>query len=315
MATGPSATTGTIERTDAALDTLVPAGAAIEKLAGGFAFTEGPIWFKREEYLLFSDIPRNEIHKWTPDGKVALFRKPSGYDGNDAPAGAFIGSNGMTLDQQGRLIICEHGNGRVTRMEKDGALTVLADKWEGKRLNSPNDIVQKSNGDFYFTDPPYGLPKQDNDPKKELDFNGVFKLSSGKLQLLYKGVARPNGLAFSPDEKYMYLNNSEPHRKICLRFEVRDDGTLANEKVFFDLTSDTTDGVPDGMKIDQNGNVYSTGPSGIWIFAPDGKHLGTIKPPEVPANLHWGDADSKTLYITARTGLYRIKLSIAGIRP
>jgi len=192
---------------------------------------------------------------------------------------------------------------------------VLADKWEGKRLNSPNDIVQKSNGDFYFTDPPYGLPKQDNDPKKELDFNGVFRLSNGKLHLLYKGVARPNGLAFSPDEKFLYLNNSEPHNKICLRFEVQADGSLANEKVFFDLTSDSSDGVPDGMKIDQNGNWYSTGPSGIWIFSPDGKLLGTIRPPEVPANLHWGDADSKTLYITARTGLYRIKLSVAGIRP
>ena len=315
MATGPSAQAGTIERADAAFDAIVPAGAKIEKLAEGFAFTEGPIWFKEERYLLFSDIPRNEINKWTPDGKVVLFRKPSGYDKDDAPAGAFIGSNGMTLDHQGRLIICEHGNGRVTRLEKDGALTVLADKWEGKRLNSPNDIVQKSNGDFYFTDPPYGLPKQDNDPKKELDFNGVFRLSDGKLHLLYKGVARPNGLAFSPDEEFLYLNNSEPHNKICLRFEVQADGSLANEKVFFDLTSDSSDGVPDGMKIDRNGNVYSTGPSGVWVFSPDGKRLGTIKPPEVPANLHWGDADSKTLYITARTGLYRIKLNIAGIRP
>ena len=315
MATGPSAQSGTIERADAAFDAIVPAGAKIEKLAGGFAFTEGPIWFKEERYLLFSDIPRNEINKWTPDGKVSLFRKPSGYDKDDAPAGAFIGSNGMTLDHEGRLIICEHGNGRVTRLEKDGALTVLADKWDGKRLNSPNDIVQKTNGDFYFTDPPYGLPKQDNDPKKELDFNGVFRLSNGKLHLLYRGVARPNGLAFSPDEKFLYLNNSEPHKKICLRFEVQADGSLANEKVFFDLTSDSSDGVPDGMKIDRNGNVYSTGPSGIWVFSPEGKRLGTIKPPEVPANLHWGDADSKTLYITARTGLYRIKLSIAGIRP
>jgi gluconolactonase len=315
VATGPSAQSGTIERADAAFDAIVPAGAKIEKLAGGFAFTEGPIWFKEERYLLFSDIPRNEINKWTPDGKVVLFRKPSGYDKDDAPAGAFIGSNGMTLDHQGRLIICEHGNGRVTRLEKDGALTVLADKWDGKRLNSPNDIVQKSNGDFYFTDPPYGLPKQDDDPKKELDFNGVFRLSNGKLQLLYKGVARPNGLAFSPDEKFLYLNNSEPHNKICLRFEVQADGSLAKEKVFFDLTSDSSDGVPDGMKIDQNGNVYSTGPSGIWVFSPEGKRLGTIRPPEVPANLHWGDADSKTLYITARTGLYRIKLNIAGIRP
>ena len=303
-----------IERMDPALDAIVPAGAKIEKLANGFSFTEGPIWFDAG-YLLFSDIPRNQMHKWTPDGKVTLFRKPSGYDLNDAPAGAFIGSNGMTRDQQGRLIVCEHGNHRVTRTEKDGSVTVLADNYEGKRLNSPNDIVQKSNGDFYFTDPPYGLVMQDEDPKKELNFNGVFRLSNGKLNLLYKEIARPNGLAFTPDEKYMYLNNSEPHHKVCLRFEVRDNGSLANEKVFFDMTHDSNDGVPDGMKVDRKGNVYSTGPSGVWIFTPEGKHLGTIKPAEVPANLHWGDADAKTLYITARTGLYRIKLNIAGIRP
>ncbi len=309
-----SSTEGNIEKADAGLDAIVPADARIEKLADGFGFTEGPIWFD-DGYLLFSDIPRNEMNKWTPDGKVVLFRKPSGYDLNDAPKGAFIGSNGMTRDQQGRLVICEHGNARVTRLEADGSLTVLASRYEGKRLNSPNDIVQKSNGDFYFTDPPYGLVGQDNDPKKELDFNGVFRLSNGQLTLLYKGIPRPNGLAFTPDEKYLYLNNSEEDRKICLRFEVREDGTLANEKVFFDVTKDQSDGVPDGMKMDVKGNVYSTGPSGVWIFTPEGKHLGTIKPPEVPANLHWGEADAKTLYITARHGLYRIKLSIPGIRP
>jgi gluconolactonase len=303
-----------IEKKDDALDAIVPAGAQVEKLAGGFAFTEGPIWFD-DGYLIFSDIPNNAMHKWTPDGKVVLFRKPSGYALNDEPAGAFIGSNGMTRDHQGRLVVCEHGNARVTRTEPDGSITVLADKYEGNRLNSPNDIVQKSNGDFYFTDPPYGLVKQDEDPKKELKFNGVFKLSDGTLTLLYKGVPRPNGLAFTPDEKYMYLNNSEPSRKICLRFEVRDDGTLSNETVFFDMTKDQSDGVPDGMKVDREGNVYSTGPSGVWIFNSEGKHLGTIKPPEVPANIHWGEADAKTLYITARTGLYRIRLNIAGIRP
>src|ERR1700691_1733260 len=160
-----SSTEGSIEKADAALDAIVPAGAKIEKLADGFGFTEGPIWFE-DGYLLFSDIPRNEMNKWTPDGKVVLFRKPSGYDLNDAPQGAFIGSNGMTRDQQGRLVICEHGNARVTRLEPDGSLTVLAARYEGKRLNSPNDIVPKSNGDFYFTDPPYGMVGQDQDPKK-----------------------------------------------------------------------------------------------------------------------------------------------------
>lgn len=314
MATGPKASTGTIDRTDPALDQIVPRGAIIEKLAEGFGFTEGPIWFD-DGFLLFSDIPRNQIQKWTPDGTVAVFRKPSGYDGDDAPAGAFIGSNGLTRDQQGRLLICEHGNGRVTRLEKDGSVTVLADKYEGKRLNSPNDIVQKSNGDIYFTDPPYGFVKQDEDPRKELDFNGVFRLSNGGLHLLHKDLPRPNGLAFSPDEKHLYVTNSSPHRKICMRFEVQADGDLASPQVFYDLTQETAPGLPDGIKIDRKGNIYSTGPGGIWIFTPEGKHLGTIKPLEIPANLHWGGEDARTLYITARTGLYRIELKIAGIRP
>lgn len=314
LATGSAPAVGTIDRADRALDQIAPAGAFIEKLAGGFAFTEGPIWL-RDGSLLFSDIPRNQIHRWTPDGSVALFRKPSGYDGHDAPDGAFIGSNGLTLDQQDRLIICEHGNARLTRLEKDGSLTVLAKAYQGKRLNSPNDVVQKSNGDIYFTDPPYGLLKQDEDPKKELRFNGVFRLSNGELHLVYQDLARPNGLAFSPDEKYLYLTNSDQQNKICMRFEVRPDGSLDKGSVFYDLTRETAPGLPDGIKIDQRGNVYSTGPGGVWIFTPEGKHLGTIKPPEVPANLHWGDNDARSLYITARTGLYRIKLDIAGIRP
>ena len=305
---------GKVIRTDPGLDALVPASAKIEKLAGGFQFIEGPIWFK-QGYLLFSDIPANTIFKWTPDGKVTPFRKPSGYDGSDAPAGAFIGSNGLTLDKQGRLTICEHGNGRVTRLEKDGKLTVLAAKYEGKRLNSPNDAVYKSNGDLYFTDPPYGFPKEDADPKKELKFNGIYRLSGGKLQLLNQDMTRPNGIVFSPDEKFLYVGNSDAARKIWMKFEVKADGTIANGKVFFDVTRETADGLPDGMKIDKGGNLYCTGPGGVWIFSPSGKHLGTIAPPETPANLNWGDADGKTLYMTARTGLYRIKTTAEGIRP
>ncbi|MSV30555.1 MAG: SMP-30/gluconolactonase/LRE family protein [Bryobacterales bacterium] len=305
---------GKVARTDAALDQIVPAGAAIEKLAGGFGFTEGPIW-TREGALLFSDIPNNVINKWTPDGKVVPFRKPSGYDKTDAPAGAFIGSNGLTMDKEGRIVICEHGNGRVTRLEKDGKLTVLAAKYEGKRLNSPNDAVYKSDGALYFSDPPYGFVKLDEDPKKELKFNGVYRLAGGKLQLLYKDLTRPNGLAFSPDEKTFYVANSDEKRKIWMRFDVMPDGTIANGKVFFDVTKETAGGLPDGMKVDSKGNLYCTGPGGVWIFSPAGKHLGTIQPPETPANCHWGDKDAKTLYMTARTGLYRIKLNIAGIRP
>ncbi|MCL4402786.1 MAG: SMP-30/gluconolactonase/LRE family protein [Acidobacteria bacterium] len=305
---------GKIARVDPAINQIVPASARIEKLAGGFGFTEGPVWI-HEGYLLFSDIPNNVIRKWTPDGKVVLFRKPGGFSGTGAPAGAFIGSNGLTLDKQGRLVICEHGNRRVTRLEKDGKLTVLAATYEGKRLNSPNDAVCKSDGALYFTDPPYGLVKEDQDPGKELKFNGVYRLAGGKLQLLHSDLTRPNGLAFSPDEKFLYVANSDAQRKIWMRFDVRPDGTLANGRVFFDVTKQTADGLPDGMKVDQKGNLYCSGPGGIWIISPEGKHLGTIQPPETPANCGWGGADGKTLYITARTGLYRINLLNAGIRP
>jgi gluconolactonase len=306
---------GSVERLDPALDGIVQADAKIEKLAGGFKFTEGPIWIHKG-YLLFSDIPANAIMKWTPDGKVSVFMKPSGYRGTTAFKGPESGSNGLTLDKQGRLTIAEHANRRVTRREKDGKLTVLAERYEGKRLNSPNDLVWKSDGSLYFTDPPYGLQTQgDDDPLKELKFNGVFRVAQGKLQLLIKDLTRPNGIAFSPDEKYLYIAVSDEIKKIWMRYDVKPDGTVANGKVFFDASSSKEDGLPDGMKVDQKGNVYGTGPGGVWVFSPDGKHLGTIKPPEVPANCHWGDADGKTLYMTARTGLYRIRLKVPGVRP
>jgi gluconolactonase len=306
---------GSVERLDPALDAIVPADAAIEKVAGGFKFTEGPIWI-HEGYLLFSDIPNNAIMKWTPDGKVSVFMKPSGYRGSAPFKGPESGSNGLTLDKQGRLTIAEHANRRVTLREKDGKLTVVAEKYEGKRLNSPNDLVWKSDGSLYFTDPPYGLQTQgDNDPLKELPFNGVFRLASGKLQLLIRNLTRPNGIAFSPDEKHLYIAVSDPVKKVWMRYDVKPDGTLANSSVFFDASASKEDGLPDGMKVDQKGNVYGTGPGGVWIFSPEGKHLGTIKPPEVPANCNWGDADGRTLYMTARTGLYRIRLKIPGVRP
>jgi gluconolactonase len=304
-----------VERLDPALDAIVPADATIEKVAGGFKFTEGPIWI-HEGYLLFSDIPNNAIMQWTPDGKVSVFMKPSGYRGSAPFKGPESGSNGLTLDKQGRLTIAEHANRRVTLREKDGRLTVLAEKYEGKRLNSPNDLVWKSDGSLYFTDPPYGLQTQgDDDPLKELPFNGVFRVASGKLQLLIRDLTRPNGIAFSPDEKHLYIAVSDPVKKVWMRYDVKPDGTLANGKVFFDASSSKEDGLPDGMKVDQKGNVYGTGPGGVWIFSPEGKHLGTIKPPEVPANCNWGDAHGRTLYMTARTGLYRIHLKIAGVRP
>jgi len=313
-----------LTRADAALDRIVTSSATIERLGRGFIFTEGPIWRPRENDLIFSDIPANSAFRWRPisangskTGDIELFRKPSGYWNTDLPPGAFLGSNGMTLDSDHRLIICEHSSGRVTRLEHDHSLTVLAATYDGKRLNSPNDCVHHSNGDLYFTDPPYGFVGMDDDPKKELDFCGVYRIRQGELQLLYKdaGVKRPNGLAFSPDEKVMYLSNSDPERKIWMRFDVGDDGTLANGSVFADVTAQTAGGLPDGMKIDKEGTLYCTGPNGVWVFAPSGKHLGTIHFPEIPANLHWGDADARMLYVTARTGLYRIHLGVPGIRP
>ena len=305
---------GAIKKVSPAANQILPPKAGIEKLAGGFTFIEGPLWM-REGYLLFSDIPNNAIMKWVPSGAVSVFMKPSGFNGTGAPAGAFIGSNGLTLDKQGNLLICQHGNGQLVRREKDGKLTVLASKYEGKRLNSPNDVVVKSDGSIYFTDPPYGFPKEDDDPKKELKFNGVYRLAGGKLQLLYRDLKRPNGIAFSPDEKILYVGNSDAQKKIWMKFDVKPDGTIANGKVFYDVTTEKAEGLPDGMKVDTKGNLYCTGPGGVWLFAPDGTYLGNIEPPEVPANVGWGDADGKTLYMTARTGLYRIKLSIAGVRP
>jgi len=305
---------GVIRRADPGLDEIVPTSAKIEKLAGDFVFTEGPVWV-HEGYLLFSDIPKNVIEKWMPSGGVSVFRNHSGYDGTDRPAGAYIGSNGLTLDAQGRLAICETGNRRVTRLESDGTLTVLAERYQGKRLNSPNDLVYKSDGSLYFTDPPHGLPQEDRDPNKELKFNGVYRLKSGNLQLLSTELSRPNGLAFSPDEKYLYVANSDAHRKIWMRFDVLADGNLGGGRVFYDVTGERADGLPDGMKVDQRGNLYCTGPGGIWIFSPEGRRLGLIEAPETPANVGWGGKDGRTLFITARTSLYRIGLSVPGIRP
>lgn len=296
---------------DKAFETVMDAGAKIEKLAGGMQFTEGPVWIK--DHLLFSDIPANAILKWTPGAGVSEFRKPvytAKYD-----QGRYVGSNGLTLDKQGRLVSCEHAAGRVARTEKEGKIAVLASKYQGKRLNSPNDGVFKSNGDFYFTDPPYGFAKQDDDPEKELKFNGVYRLRGSNLELLVQDLTRPNGIAFSPDEKKVYIANSDPARKIWMVYDVTADGKFANGKVFKDVTAEKADGLPDGLKVDSRGNVWATGPGGIWVFSPSGKLLGKVQPAEVPANCTFGDSDGRTLYMTARTGLYRVRTKVEGIRP
>lgn len=276
---------------------IVPRDARIEKLAGDFRFTEGPVW-NRSGFLLFSDIPANTIYKWHPSGTVTTFRTPSGN------------SNGLTYDRQRRLIACEHSNRRVTRTEKDGTITVLADRYNGKRLNSPNDVVVKSDGSIYFTDPPYGISPD----QQEQEVNGVYRLSpKGELTLLVSDFDRPNGLAFSPDEKRLYIADSSNRSHIRV-FDVKPDGTLENGRLFATLKTGE-EGVPDGMKVDTKGNLYSTGPAGVWIFSPDGTHLGTIRFPEVPANCAFGGRDGRWLFVTARTGLYRIRLKVPGIRP
>jgi gluconolactonase len=322
---------GTIERLDAALDAIVPANATLEKLADGFKWTEGPVW-THAGYLLFAEIPSNRIMKWIPGAKSATtFLHPSGYQGSAAYGGPESGSNGMTLDKSGRLTVAGHARRMVYRLESlaPGAkLTVLAERYEGKRLSSPNDLVYRADGSLYFTDPPYGLPTQgDKDPLKELPFNGVYRIpgaashpagappDDSKLQLIIKDLTRPNGIAFSPDQKYLYVAVSDPNHKVWMRYDVKADGTVSNGRVFFDATSDKEPGLPDGMKVDEKGNIYSAGPGGVWIISPAGRHLGTIKMPEVTANCNWGDADGKTLYITASSSLYRIRLKVPGVRP
>jgi gluconolactonase len=271
--------------------------AKLEKVAGDFQFIEGPIWHP-DGFLLFSDIPANIIYKFASNQQVEVFRRPSGK------------ANGNTLDKENRLLTAEHENRRVSRTEKDGKVITLADRYEGKRFNSPNDLVVKSDGSIYFTDPSYGVSKE----QEELGFYGVYRLASdGKLTLLVKDLVLPNGIAFSPDEQKLYVNNSEA-RYIAV-YDVKPDGTVTNERLFADLKEAGQGGAPDGLKVDLEGNVYSTGPGGVWIFSPDGKVLGKISVPETATNVAWGESDRKTLYITANTSLYRIRLKIAGVRP
>ena len=305
-----TASTGPFLRLDPAFDSAVPPDASLEKVADGFTFTEGPVW-RPQGAVWFSDVVGNVVRQWTPDGKVTEILRPGGYDGNSLPAGGYVGPNGMVADKDGAVLLCQHGNRRIVRISKDMKLTTLVDRYDGKKLNSPNDLVFHADGSLYFTDPPYGLPKQDEDPSRELAFNGVYRLASGKLQLIIKDLTRPNGIAFSPDYKILYVANSDEKRKVWMRYDVAPDGSVSNGRVFADVTSAKEQGVPDGMKVDSLGNIYGAGPGGIWVFSPEGKHLGTIKPPETPANCAWGD-DGKSLYITAVTGLYRVRLAVSG---
>jgi len=294
---------GKVERLDAALDALVAPGTAIERVAGGFKFTEGPLW-RPDGTLWFSDVQGNVVRSVTPTGQVkVLFENAGGV--SKAPPDAFIGSNAMAQAPDGSVWMAQHGARQIVRIGADHALTPVVSRFEGKRFNSPNDLVFAKDGALYFTDPPYGLAKQDEDPAKELAFNGVYRFANGRLQVVVRDLNRPNVLAFSPDGKFLYVNNSDPARNLVMRYDVVSDGTLVNGRVFADLTS-KVDGLADGMKVDANGNIYTAGPGGIWVLSPGGKHLGTIAPPETPANCAWGE-DGKTLYITAVTSVYKVR--------
>lgn len=304
------------------IEKIVGPNPKIFKLAEGFKFTEGPVWVPEGKYLLFSDPNSNIIYKYMPNGngptelgKLEVFRTPSGYSGADIAEYGQPGSNGLTLDPQGRLTINQHGNHRVVRVEKNGSETVLADKFDGKRLNSPNDLVHRSDGTLFFTDPPFGLPKFGDDPRKELKFNGVYSIYKGKLQLVSTDFTGPNGIAFSPDEKYLYVGNWDEKKKVVMRYEVTADGKLENGELFFDMTSAPGEDALDGIKADQEGNLYVSGPGGLWVISAEGKHLGTIIAPKHIHNMAWGDDDGKTLYLCARSGLYRMRLNIPGVRP
>jgi len=286
---------------DAITDTfyeIVSKNMKIKRVASGFQFTEGPIWMENSQTLLFSDIPSSIIYRMDKKGKVGILRKPS------------FNSNGLTLDKQGRLIACEHGSRRLTRTEKDGAITILADKFNDKKLNSPNDVIVKSDGSIYFTDPPYGIQANE----QEQPIQAVYRISikTGIMDVVADDFECPNGLAFSPDESKLYIDDSSPSRRHLRVCEVREDGTLGTGQIFCDMNIKTP-GSPDGMKLDQAGNIYCTGPGGIWVLDSSGHHLGTVVTPEPPANCAWGD-DGQTLYITAQTSVYKIRTTVSGIK-
>ena len=295
------------------LSKIVSKVSEIKKIADGFEFTEGPVWHK-DGYLLFSDIPANKVMKYEPENGVSVYIENSGFVGTEEN-GDGPGSNGLTFDLEGNLIICQHGARQIVKMDTEGNFTPIARQFGGKRLNSPNDAIVMSNGSIFFTDPPWGLPLNADDPAKELDYHGVYQLKKGGLILIDKDLSLPNGIALSPDEDYLYVADMDGDQKLYYRYELDEDGTVTNKTVFFDASNLEEQGSPDGIKVDSKGNCYFTGPGGVLIVNEKGEHLGTIQLPEQPANIGWGGKEGKTLFMTCRTSLYAMELKIAGIQP
>ena len=303
--------TGSIKRMDPRLDALIPPNTNIEKLADGFVFLEGPVWHQATGQLFFSDVRNNASYVWSENNGVIDFINPV-FNGDTN--GRSVGSNGLTIDRNGCIIMLEHGYRRISRACQNEPIQreVLADNYNGRRFNSPNDSTWHSDGSLYFTDPPYGLAGLEDDPDRDLDFNGIYRLKSdGTVELLFAGQSRPNGIALSPDEKTLYVANSDAANKVWFTYDVLGDGSLINQRIFFDANDQTAPGAPDGMKTDLYGNIFATGPDGVWIFNPEGTHLGTISTGEVTANVAWGN-DGSMLYLTSSTGLYRVELNTKG---
>lgn len=317
-----------IERLRPEADSILPQNPIWHRVATGFTWVEGPVWI-HAGYLMFADISSNSIRKIGPDGNASIWLQPSGYRGEEAYGGKEPGTNGMTLDPNGRLTVAGHAARNVMRfesMDPHGRVTILADSYKGKKLNSPNDLVYGRDGSLYFTDPPYGLrTQQDDDPHKELSINGVYRVPNATkqkpgaapdrdaLQLLASDLRRPNGIAISPDSKWLYVSNSEP--KKWMRYPLKKDGTLGPGSIFLDASDDKRTGSPDGIKIDTNGNLYASGPGGIWIISPDGKHLATLLTEKATANVAWGGEDGSTLYATTTDSVFSIRLNAKGIVP
>lgn len=304
----------TITRLDARFDRLVPADARLEKLVDDHGWTEGPVWSRRDGALLFSDVVQNRIYRWTESEGERVELDPSGYTGRAPFTGREPGSNGLALDCRGRLVFAQHGDRRISRREPDGRIVTLVDRYRGKRLNSPNDLVLAPNGDLYFTDPPFGLPGTFDDPAKELPFQGVYRLTpGGTLTLLTSALRAPNGIAFAPDGRTLYVSNADRARLVWMAYPVRPDGTLGEGRVLYDGTATMADrrGTADGMKVDAEGNLFAAGPGGVYVFAPDGTILGWLDFGGSVGNVAWGE-EGRTLFIAANATVYRIRLTTRG---
>ena len=303
----------TITSLDPRFDQLVPKEAQLERIGDGFTWVEGPVWDKQGGYLLFSDIPANAVYRWKPGESVSLFLKNSGYSGTTPFAGKEPGSNGLALDADGQLVLCRHGDREIGRLEADGRIASLADRYDGHRINSPNDLVFKSDGSVYFTDPPFGLPKVFDDPDKA-PVQGVYRVAKdGTVTLLIDNIKAPNGIAFSPDERILYVSDVDPRRAAWLAYDVKPDGTVSNGRVFFDATRWRQDPFfgPDGLKVDRRGNLFGARPGGVSVIASDGTLLGTIETGQPTSNVAWGE-DGKTLFITGGRSVYRLRVTTEG---